>query len=297
MIRETLRKIGPINQVYQFFTIVRRVAALESHMVSQLQALGEHDWATDNLVATLRAQAEHMLSSSQVPDDMAAEFAAWKAANPVPDQPLVSVCVATYNRAQLLVERCIASVLEQTYRNLELIVVGDHCTDETAEAVSRIDDPRLRFINLPERGTYPSDPMLRWMVAGTAPMNHALAMAHGDYVTHLDDDDEYVPDRLETLVAFAGAHQYDLVWHPFWLEDGQGQWAVREAPEFDRGQVTTSSVFYRSWFTRIPWDIDAYRFREPGDWNRFRRFKHLAPTMMRYPEPLLRHYCEGGQRQ
>src|SRR5437870_3888913 len=220
MIRETLRKIGPINQVYQFFTIVRRVAALESHVVSQLQALGDHDWATDNLVATLRAQAEHMLSSAQVPEGMAEEFAAWKAANPVPDQPLVSVCVATYNRAQLLVERCISSVLEQTYGNLELIVVGDHCTDDTADRVSRIDDPRLRFINLPERGTYPADPMLRWMVAGTPPLNHALSLARGHFVTHLDDDDAYARDRLEKLVAFAGAHQCDFVWHPFWLEDG-----------------------------------------------------------------------------
>src|SRR5262249_53275659 len=158
--------------------------------------------------------------------------------------------------------------------------------DETPEAVGKIDDSRVRFINLPERGTYPEDPMLRWMVAGTAPVNTALSLARGQFVTHLDDDDRYAPDRLEKLVAFAVSHRCDFVWHPFWVEDGLGRWTLHEAPQFDRGNVTTSSVFYRSWFTQIPWDINAHQLREPGDWNRFRRIKYIGPVMERYPEPL-----------
>lgn len=291
--REVLRRIRPLNQAYRLLTMGRRVAVLEN----QVRALTEQNRTTDHLVATLRAQADHLVSRSEVPEETAEEFLQWKASNPVPVRPLVSVCVATHNRARLLVERCIPSVLQQTYRNLELIVVGDGCTDETAAAVGRIQDARLRFVNLPERGTYPADPMLRWMVAGTQAVNGALSMARGHFVTHLDDDDEYAPDRLEKLVAFAGSHQCDFVWHPFWQENGLGQWVLNDAPEFDRGQVTTSSVFYRSWFTRIPWNVEASRFREPGDWNRFRRIKYLAPALMRYPEPLLWHYREGAQRQ
>ena len=57
--------------------------------------------------------------------------------------------------------------------------------------------------------------------------------------------------------------------------------------------MTTSSVFYRSWFRKIEWDVNAHMLLEPGDWNRFRRFKYLQPLMFRYPEPLLRHYPEG----
>jgi predicted nuclease with TOPRIM domain len=52
-------------------------------------------------------------------------FQEWKAAHPIPDEPLVSVCVATYNRAGLLVERCLASIRAQTYRRLDVVVVGD----------------------------------------------------------------------------------------------------------------------------------------------------------------------------
>ena len=291
--REVFRRIGPLASVYRLVTIGRRMAALEK----ALERLSEHDWTNGHELASLRAQADHLMSSVEVPDELAGEFVRWKAYHPLPDQPLVTVCVATYNRARLLVERCIPSILQQTYGHLELVVVGDGCTDETAEAVGRINDARLRFVNLPQRGKYPADPMLRWMVAGTQAINSALSMASGHFVTHLDDDDEYARDRLEKLVAFALSEGCDFAWHPFWREDGQGGWILHEAREFARGHVTSSSVFYRSWFTCIPWNNEAYRFREPGDWNRFRRIKYLAPVLMRYPEPLLWHYREGTQRQ
>jgi len=212
---------------------------------------------------------------------------------PIPKEPLVSVCVATYNRARILTERCIPSILSQTYPKLELIVVGDGCSDETEELVAKIDDARLKFVNLPERGRYPDDPMRRWMVAGTQAMNHAMSLARGDYVTHLDDDDEYLPERLEKLVAFAAKNGCDLVWHPFWIEERGGKWRLIGANAFRIREVTTASVFYRAWFTRIKWDVEAHRLWEPGDWNRYRKIKYLGPQAMRYPEPLLKHYREN----
>lgn len=210
--------------------------------------------------------------------------------------PLVTVCIGTYNRGKLLIERSIRSVLEQTYDNVELIVVGDCCTDDTVQLVQGITDPRLRFVNLPERGRYPENPLHRWCVAGTVPFNFALSQARGDFITHLDDDDEFVPDRIAKLVAFIQREKADLVWHPFWYERSEGRWAMKKAQEFAGGKVTTSSIFYHRWFTAIPWDIEAYRYHEPGDWNRLRKIKYLGAKLVRYPEPLLKHYCERNQR-
>lgn len=239
-------------------------------------------------------ELEALKSSLEVSEEQVEEFQAWKAHNQVPDYPLVTVVVATYNRAGLLSERCIPSVLGQTYANLELIVVGDCCTDETEEVLRGIRDPRLRFVNLAQRPDYPEGPLHRWMVAGIPAMNRGLSMASGDYITHLDDDDEYTPDRLEKLVGFAAGNECDFVWHPFWVEDGE-KWVVNEARRFSRAQVTTSSVLYRSWFKKIPWDIKSYRLSEPGDWNRFRKIKYMDPVIMRHPEPLLKHYREKNQ--
>lgn len=251
----------------------------------------------DAVAAQVRAMATReeldiLKSSLEITPALEREFSDWKQRSDVPAEPLISVCIATYNRARLLTERSIPSVLAQSYRNIEVIVVGDACTDDTADRVAALADDRVRFINLAERGEYPTDPELRWMVAGTVPINHALRLARGDFITHLDDDDEYLPHRLECLVDFARDTGCDFVWHPFWWEDEPGSWILNDAREFSLGQVTTSSVFYRSWFRQIEWDIHAYRLREPGDWNRFRKIKYLRPDARRLPEPLVRHYRE-----
>ncbi len=206
--------------------------------------------------------------------------------------PLVSVCIATYNRANLLTERALASVLNQTYANLEILVVGDHCTDDTFGRLSSINDPRLKFYNLPKRGDYPVVPRLRWLVAGTTPMNHALALAKGDFITHIDDDDEQSPNRIEKLLTMAQENRADLVWHPFWYEIKPNTWRLKPALDFRANQITTSSVFYHRWFAKIPWDINAWRLEEPGDWNRFRKFDYLGANLFRHPDALLKHYKE-----
>jgi hypothetical protein len=242
-----------------------------------------------------RRECDLIKSKLEIPRELIDDFRRWKAGHPPPSEPLVSVCVATYNRAELLTERCIPSILGQTYGRLELIVVGDGCTDATEAVVARIRDPRLTFKNLRARGDYPEDPERRWMVAGTYPANEAISLARGDFITYLDDDDEYLPDRLEKLVGFALAHRFDFVWHPYWYEYQPGRWRLHEANDPVLTQLTTSSVFYRGWFKRLAWDIDAHLLGEPGDWNLFRRILYLAPARGRYPEPLLKHYQEQNR--
>jgi hypothetical protein len=239
-----------------------------------------------------REEFDALKSSLEVPSSLVEEFDAWRSSTPVPESPLVTICIATYNRASLLMQRALPSVLGQTYRNIEVIVVGDACTDDTEARVTALSDPRLRFFNLRERGRYPADPQLRWMVAGTAPLNAGLRAARGDYITHLDDDDEFLPQRIERLVDFAREQSCDFVWHPFWQEVKQDLWLINEAVRFEHGFVTTSSVFYRSWLKRIEWDINAWRLREPGDWNRMRKIRYLGVNAQRFPEPLLRHFRE-----
>jgi glycosyltransferase involved in cell wall biosynthesis len=210
-------------------------------------------------------------------------------------EPLVSYCIATYNRGRLLAERSLRSILNQHYSNLDVIVVGDCCTDDTETRVRNLADDRIRFVNLPERGKYPDDPQWRWMVAGTVPMNLALTLARGDFITHLDDDDEHSPDRVAKLISFIRESKAEFVWHPFWRENPDGKWELKPCHGFRRHEVTTSSIFYHRWLAQVPWDINAYRYREPGDWNRMRKFKYLGVRAARYPDPFLRHYMERNQ--
>jgi len=254
------------------------------------------------LLARRRSNLDLIRSRTDVPDDLSREFAVERRQPEYhsafdAEQPLVSVCVGTYNRSALLVGRCLKSLVSQTYEHLEIIVVGDCCTDDTPQAVAALGDPRIRFVNLPQRGPYPEDPRLRWMVAGTMPFNHALGIARGRFITHLDDDDEHAPDRVERLLRFAQQQRADVVFHPFDWERRPGRWKINPARDFAHGQVTTSSIFYHAWLKRIPWDVDAHRYREPGDWNRLRKFRYLGARILRYPEPLLRHYKERVQHK
>jgi glycosyltransferase involved in cell wall biosynthesis len=212
-------------------------------------------------------------------------------------EPLVSICIGTYNRGHLVTTRAVKSLLAQSYQNIEIIVVGDCCTDDTAKLMSNISDSRLQFVNLLERGNYPSDPSLRWMVAGTVPFNTALGLAKGDFITHLDDDDEHNQDRIKKLVSFIQTTKADLVYHPFWYQKDSGRWVTNEAKTFRRGNVTTSSIFYHNWFKTILWDMKAYKYGEPGDWNRLRKILFIEANIQRCQDVLLRHYKERTQKK
>lgn len=209
--------------------------------------------------------------------------------------PLVTVCVATYNRSVLLTERCLKSLINQDYTNLQIVVVGDCCTDDTAERIAALNEPRIEFVNLSERGVYPAEPRQRWMVAGTHAVNHALALARGQFVTHLDDDDEHAPNRISTLLVLMRETHADILWHPFDYERKPDEWHVNHAPKFAVNNVSTSSVFYHHWLRVVPWDINAWRYAEPGDWNRFRKLRYLGVRAVRAPQRLLKHYRERNQ--
>ncbi|HEX9931424.1 MAG TPA: glycosyltransferase [Allosphingosinicella sp.] len=103
--------------------------------------------------------------------------------------PRVTVIIATYNWSSVL-PFSIGSVLTQTFPDFELLVVGDGCTDDSAEVVGAIADPRLRWINLPENTRHQS-----------GPNNEGLRQARGDIIAYLGHDDLWLPHHLEAMVA------------------------------------------------------------------------------------------------
>jgi glycosyltransferase involved in cell wall biosynthesis len=106
-------------------------------------------------------------------------------------EPLFSIITATYNRAHLL-PRAVKSVLNQTYQNFELIIVDDGSTDNTEGVCRSFSNHRIKYHKqTPNRG----------VLAAT---NKALDLATGDYVAMLGDDDELMPEALETAVKIFG---------------------------------------------------------------------------------------------
>jgi len=103
--------------------------------------------------------------------------------------PSVSVIIPTYNRSNVL-RHAIAGVLGQSFAGYELLVVGDACTDDSADVVAGFADARLRWINLPANSGHQS-----------APNNEGLRQARGELIAYLGHDDLWLPHHLETLVG------------------------------------------------------------------------------------------------
>lgn len=108
---------------------------------------------------------------------------------------LVSVILPTYKRSEKI-ERAINSILNQTYQNFEIIIVDDNdpgteYRKETEQYMKKYkDNPKVRYIRMKKNG------------GGAAARNYGIKNAKGSYITFLDDDDEYKPDKLEKQLTF-----------------------------------------------------------------------------------------------
>ena len=209
--------------------------------------------------------------------------------------PLVTVRIATFNRARVLCERTLPTVLAQTWPHFEVLVVGDHCTDDTAERIAALGDPRIRFVNLPERGVYPELPFARWMVAGAAPMNHALGEARGEWLAPLDDDDEFTPDHLQVMLDTCRNERAEMAYGVARMQLTTGEWREVGTLPLRRDHICHSAVFYWTGLRFMRHDVTAWKLGEPGDWNLWRRMKWSGVSVGYTPRMIAIHHIERSR--
>ena len=100
---------------------------------------------------------------------------------------MISVVLPSYNRAHIL-PRAIESILGQTYKDIELIIVDDGSSDNTAEVVGSFSDSRIVYVRQENAGA-------------CAARNNGIAHARGDYIAFQDSDDIWHQDKLEKQLA------------------------------------------------------------------------------------------------
>jgi len=178
--------------------------------------------------------------------------------------PLISVYVPTYNRAELLMERAVESVLNQTYRNFEFIIIGDHCTDNTEEVVLKIKDKRVRFYNIPERGwRYPPTAENHWLAGPVVAANTALGMVRGEWIARIDDDDIWTDDHLDKLLSAALKENLEFVSGSH-LAYRHGEAEIVNPAYLDPQIGGTQTWLYRSYLKFFKYNIHCWRKK----WNR-----------------------------
>jgi GT2 family glycosyltransferase len=213
--------------------------------------------------------------------------------------PVVSVVIPSYNHAAFIAE-AVNSVLTQSLRDLELIVVDDGSTDASLNVLAGFSDPRVKIISQANQGAH-------------AAINRGLREASGKYLAILNSDDVYYPRRLEKAIkALEADPQVGLVGSYIEIVDTEGKtlgvkhsyqncspWLLETPEESFRAvddlraalltenywATTSNYVFPRTWFERIG---EFLPLRYAHDWDFALRMAKVARMVM-LPEVLMRY--------
>ena len=274
----------PIDLLVQ---VVHRVEQRLDAIEADLGALGaelqrRHDGVMPVLEALAHADAAHRraLAEARAATDYERAF--------TDPEPLVTVTIPTRDRTALLVERALPSVLCQTHRNLEVIVVGDMAGEQVGAAVAALGDERVRFVDLGHRLVHP-DPERHWLAAATLPRNEGYRLARGLWTLDFDDDDALRPDAVARLLEHARRTRAEVVHGDFEQHAPGGSGEVLGSDPPERGRFSLAAALVHAGLVRFEREPIAAALGVPGDWFRVERmlragvrFAHLDGVVFDY---------------
>jgi glycosyltransferase involved in cell wall biosynthesis len=205
---------------------------------------------------------------------------------------LISVIMPCYNAATY-VEDAVSCVIQQTYPEVELIVVDDGSTDGSIDILQQLaahHAPRLTLLFQGHMGLYPA-------------RNLGLEHAKGGYVAFLDADDYWTPDALEKLATALNDHHADIAYCG-WQDTGDGASGTDPYIPPDYSQMDTAAEFLRS----CPWPIHAALVRREAidavkgfserclsamDYDLWLRLYAHTHKIVRVPEVMAFHRVHG----
>ncbi|MBL7156908.1 MAG: glycosyltransferase [Candidatus Omnitrophica bacterium] len=206
--------------------------------------------------------------------------------------PKVTVIIPTFNSARVI-KRAVESVLDQTYRDFEILIVDDGSSDSTlSEARSFSSDKVIRIIEQNNKGP-------------SSARNKGIAESKGEFISFLDSDDIYLANRIEEGVRVLDANKrIDIVYSNeiFFLEDSPEKDVESPHPKFSgdiffylkrSNFIHTSTVMARgSLFNR--WHFDE-SLKNHEDWDLFLRASKEGTRFCYMPKPLVKvSLCRGS---
>lgn len=205
------------------------------------------------------------------------------------NQPLISVVMPAYNHERFVAET-IDSVLCQTWKNLELIIIDDGSTDSTAEIIKAYDDPRVQYYYQENQDAFNA-------------LNNGMAKATGEYIAIINSDDVYHCNRFERLIsmmqeqqavcAFSNVSPIDADSKP--LDDpdfGWNQWhqANRDFYYEKKGNLYRGFLHGNIMVTTSNLIMTADAMRKVGGFSSLRYlhdYDYIFRMMLAYPEDVL----------
>lgn len=158
-------------------------------------------------------------------------------------EPLISVIIATYNMAEYL-PAAVSSVLNQTWENLEIVVVDDGSTDDTIQRmVGFSDDPRVRYLRTVNQG----QPFAK---------NTGLREARGEFIAFCDADDLWMPQKLNVQMKYFDDPEVGVVYSEVAYIEKNGQRICKQQPYKRHSGKITDHLIIKNF---IPFGTAVFR--------------------------------------
>jgi hypothetical protein len=122
-----------------------------------------------------------------------------------------------------------------------------------------------------------------------------LEVATGAWIAPLDDDDEFSNDHLELLLHHALENQYEMVYGILQWEVERGKWVPCGSYPLRHMHICHSAVLYSSVLKFLKYDVNAWKYSQPDDWNLWRRMKEAGAKIGFLDRVVGKHYQEYSQ--
>ncbi len=190
--------------------------------------------------------------------------------------PTVSIIIATFNREKLLKE-AIESVLVQTFSDYELLIIDDGSSDNTRDMIQSFDNPKIKYIYQKNKGR-------------SVARNVGLNLAKGKYITFLDSDDLYLPNKLMMQVKHLDAHPHiGMIYTSAYCMDEDGNKLAHHYRATVSGSIYKKVAFFMPVTITLPtvmvrqkiirqvggFDEKMYRFEDTDMWRRLSKITNI----------------------
>lgn len=216
------------------------------------------------------------------------------------EKGLLSVVITTYKRHFDIIEEAIISVLEQTYKPIEILIVDDNCTDSpySEEIISGLEKyPQIRYIKMTENS------------GACAARNEGILEARGEYVGFLDDDDLWLPEKAEKQLALFENRKVMMVFcrgllfydndrdnaTPYYTSnDFYNQPSFGDLIKIDRIGSTSQAIIRREGFSLF--GLFDPRLPARQDYEMWLRITSHGYIALGVDEPLFMHRLHAGEQ-
>ena len=194
--------------------------------------------------------------------------------------PLISVITPTWQRHDLLLDRCIPSVAAQDYPAVQHVIVSDGPDNVLAGKIAGRSCGAVVWYALPAH-----DPAARW---GHWARLRGLELATGEYIAYLDDDNAFRPQHVARLAALLDLDPHaGFAYSQIMMHNGGSSYVVGVPPPA-YGQIDTSAIMHRR---RL---LDTATWRDAGqltiDWDIVERWLHAGAGWAHVPEVTADYY-------